>query len=470
MVKDRLPSTSVPRSGAPARVLLVDDSPEFLRETAAQLRPHFAVTVCSSPLRAVRQVRKQHADLLLTTLQMRELDGLEVIRRVRGEDARIPVIMVTAYGDENSAIEAMRLGANDYLNQPVEPGELIARVARALAAARAPEPGRTETRGPAVVTQDAQLQRILDLGTRAAATESRVLILGETGTGKELIARHIHAHSARRSKPFVEVNCAAIPAALIESELFGHERGAFTGATERRIGRFEEASGGTLFLDEIGELSRLLQAKLLRVLQTGEFSRVGGSRTMHSDARIIAATNRDLEKDTAAGRFRADLYYRLNVVTLQVPPLRERPADIPALVDHFNRRFTPPYGQPLTFDGPAMRRLAEYPWPGNVRELEHVIERLAVLSAGACVGAQDLPLHLATAVPAHEPGRPTQGQTFREAKQHFERDYFGRLLAEEGNNGAAGARRAGMDRAQFFRKIHALGLHQQKRMLSKKQQ
>jgi len=468
MSKARPPATLAPPSGPRARVLLVDDSPVFLRETAALLRPHFAVTVCSSPLRAVSQVRKQHADLLITTLQMRELDGLEVIRRVRGEDAKIPVIMVTAYGDENSAIEAMRLGANDYLNRPVEPGELIARVGRALVAARAPEPGQAATRGPTVVTQDAQLQHILDLSTKVATTDSRVLILGETGTGKELIARHIHAHSARRLQPFVEVNCAAIPAALIESELFGHERGAFTGATDRRIGRFEEASGGTLFLDEIGELSRLLQAKLLRVLQTGEFSRVGGSRTMHSDARIIAATNRDLEKDAGAGRFRADLYYRLNVVTLQVPPLRERPADIPALVDYFNHRFTPPGGQPLTFDSQAMRRLADYPWPGNVRELEHVIERLAVLSGGARVGAHDLPLHLATVAPAWERG--VAGLTFREARQRFERDYFGRLLAEEGNNGAAGARRAGMDRAQFFRKIRALGLHQQKRALSKRQQ
>jgi DNA-binding NtrC family response regulator len=441
-----------------AVILVVDDTSEFLRETSAALRPHFKVTTCSSPLRALRLAGKGRVDLVITTLVMRELDGFEVIRRLRGSGSTLPVIMITGRGNENSAVEAMRLGANDYLNRPVLEEELVARVRRALGAR---ERKQREQRGagvPMVVTRDPQMRQVLEMCERAAETDSRILILGETGTGKELIAKTIHALSTRRGSKLVEVNCAAIPANLLESELFGHEKGAFTGATERRIGRFEEARGGTLFLDEIGELSHPLQSKLLRVLQSGEFSRVGSSSVLHSDARIIAATNRDLEQESLSGRFRQDLYYRLNVITLSVPPLRERAGDIPELVDYFSRKFCVSGRSPLVFSLPVTRLLEAYHWPGNIRELEHLVERLSVLSNGRPVGTSDLPPHLRPAADSRPAAN--RGEGYHQALREFEIGYFRSLIQASGHNLAAAARAARMDRSQFFRKIKGLGLHE----------
>jgi DNA-binding NtrC family response regulator len=446
---------------APTRVLIVDDTAEFLRETSAALRPHFRISTCSSPLRALRMVAKGRADLLITTLVMRELDGFEVIRRVRGLGSDLPIIMVTGRGDENSAVEAMRVGANDYLNRPVQPDELVARVRRAILRPGRKAGGGRQSGVPVVVTQDSLMLQALDLCTRAARSDSRVLILGETGTGKELFAKTIHASSKRNGRPMVEVNCAAIPANLMESELFGHEKGAFTGATERRIGRFEDAGDGTLFLDEIGELNHGLQSKLLRVLQSGEFSRVGSPKVLHSGARIVAATNRDLEQESLAGRFRADLYYRLNVVAIPVPPLRERLGDVPVLVDFFNRKFSADSAKPLVFSDAVMTLLNEYHWPGNVRELEHLIERLVVLSVGEVVRVSDLPVYFrkaAASPPAPGEGRPS----YEDARKEFDLGYFGSLIRHAGGNHAAAARMAAMDRSQFFRKITALGLRERK--------
>jgi len=442
-----------------ANILVVDDQKVFLSETAALLRPHFHPTTCSSPLRAVRLVKRGGVDLVVTTLVMRELDGFEVIRRIRGAGLRLPIIMITGFGDENSVIEAMRLGADDYLDKPFEPQELISRIRRVLHTASPP----SSMGAPPIVTGDPQMRRVLHLAARVAGYDSRVLITGETGTGKELVAKSIHALSARRSEPFIEVNCAAIPASLIESELFGHERGAFTGATERRIGRFEEAGAGTIFLDEIGELGRGLQAKLLHVLQTGEFSRVGSSRTLKSTARVIAATNRDLMREVSAGRFRADLFYRLNVVALEVPPLRERVDDIPLLVDFFAGRLASRRRAPLRFGPEVLARLCRHPWPGNVRELEHLVERLSVLVDGVEVRLSDLPVHLRDGgADLGTGGLVPPG--YQEAFQAFERAYFQGLLAASGPNLAAAARQAGMDRSQFFRKVTALGLHQRTRV------
>ena len=444
----------------PLNVLLIDDKKEFLSETAAILRPHFRVTVSSSPLRAVRLVRRGGIDLVLTTLVMRELDGFEVIRRIRGAGMRLPIIMITGYGDENSAIEASRLGANDYLDKPVEPPELVARIRRALAPVDAAGPAGA----PSIVTTDPAMRRVLDLAARVSRYDSRVLITGETGTGKELVAKSIHLQSSRRDEPFIEVNCAAIPANLIESEFFGHERGAFTGATERRAGRFEEAGGGTIFLDEIGELGRGLQAKLLHVLQTGEFNRVGGSRVLRSSARVIAATNRDLFRDVSAGRFRADLFYRLNVVTLEIPPLRERAGDVPLLADFFASRLAGRGAPPLRFHPDALVLLQRHPWPGNVRELEHLVERLAVMQGGGEVRPGHLPPHFREVRPGLAAAdASTSALPYREALTSFERSYFQDVLAVAGGNLAAAARRAGMDRSHFFRKIQALGLHQRTR-------
>ncbi len=268
----------------------------------------------------------------------------------------------------------------------------------------------------------------------------------------------LHARSQRAREPFVDVNCAAIPPNLLESELFGHERGAFTGATERRVGRFEEAGEGTLFLDEIGELGITMQSKLLRVLQTGDFSRVGGSRNLRSQARVIAATNRDLSQEVQAGRFRADLYYRLNVVTLEVPPLRQRFGDIPILVRHFSRKFVQPGHEPLGFTSEAMQCLCAYGWPGNVRELEHLIERLSVLVTRGEVRLSDLPAHF-QGVSESAPVAPMPtNRPYHEALHEFQRTYFQNLIAASHGNLAAAARQAGMDRSQFFRKVQSLRL------------
>jgi hypothetical protein len=409
-------------------------------------------------LRAVRFVRRGGIDLVLTTLAMRELDGFEVFSRIRGAGLRLPIIMISGRGDEYSSIEAMRLGANDYLDKPVAAQELVARIRRGMEGAVAP--GRSGA--PSIVTSDPAMRRVLDLAARVAAYDSRVLITGETGTGKELVAQSIHALGPRREAPFIEVNCAAIPANLIESELFGHERGAFTGATERRIGRFEEAGAGTIFLDEIGELGRGLQAKLLHVLQTGEFSRVGNSRMLRSSARVIAATNRDLAREVSAGRFRADLFYRLNVVALEIPPLRERAGDIPLLAEFFAARLASRGRQPLRFSDEIIERMGRHPWPGNVRELEHLVERLTVMMGGGEVRPEDLPAAFreAGSGPAGVAGGALP---YREAVIAFERAYFQDIIAAAGSNLAAAARRAGMDRSHFFRKVMSLGLHKRTR-------
>lgn len=442
------------KSRPQSNVLIVDDVPDFLKETSAVLRPHFGVTVCSSPLRGLRLIKQGGIDLLITTLVMRELDGLEVIRRVRGSGSALPIIMVTGFGNENTAIEATRVGATDYLTKPVEPEELIARVRRALTYADVQE----EVDEPLVLSQDKTMLEVIEVCRRVARSPSRVLILGETGTGKELFARMLHARSQRVREPFVDVNCAAIPPNLLESELFGHERGAFTGATERRVGRFEEAGEGTLFLDEIGELGVAMQSKLLRVLQTGDFSRVGGSRNLRSQARVIAATNRDLSQEVQAGRFRADLYYRLNVVTLEVPPLRQRFGDIPILVRHFSRKFAQPGHGPIGFSHEVVQRLCAYGWPGNVRELEHLIERLSVLVTRGEVQLSDLPAHFQGITEAAPVAPTPTNRPYHEALREFQRAYFQNLIAAADGNLAAAARQAGMDRSQFFRKVRSLHL------------
>lgn len=366
--------------------------------------------------------------------------------------------MITGHGDENTSVEAIRLGVSDYLTAPVNPDELLGRIRRVLAGERTQQLEGAGPR-PKVVTRNAQMRALLNLASRAANSDSRVLILGETGTGKELIARVLHESSPRAGEPFVQVNCAAIPSELLESEFFGHERGSFTGATERRTGRFEEAHRGTLFLDEIGELNIALQSKLLRVLESGDFNRVGGSLPLHSDARVIAATNRDLEAEARAGRFRGDLFYRLNVVALPIPPLRDRPEDIPLLVDHFAERFAPPGTRPIQFPVEIMRTLGGYSWPGNVRELQHMVERISVLYPGRTVSPELLPAPLLAGTPREMPENWFDYRLpYKQALLDFQRRYFEKIISEAGGNLAEGARIADMDRSHFFRKAQKLGL------------
>ncbi len=446
------------------RVLVTDDVPENLRALARMLRPECDVSTCSSPKRAARIVRAGGIDLLVTTLVMRELDGFGLIRRLRGSDCQVPIIIVTGYGDDTSAIEATRLGVADYITKPFSDTELLKRTRRVLERSATPDPTSTPTANP-IITADPAMLELLQQCRRIAQFGSRVLIFGETGSGKELLARFLHDHSPRRDAPFVEVNCAAIPENLLESEFFGHERGSFTGATGRRIGRFEEAGDGTLFLDEIGETNFSLQAKLLRVLQTGSFSRVGQTGQQTSRARVIAATNRDLTEEARTGRFRSDLFYRLNVISVRLPPLRERPGDVILLARYFISRAIEEGARPITFSTEATKILTTYSWPGNIRELEHTVERLVVLFPGAHITGDQLTemSEKSAANPASSPQLP-----YREAMEDFERSYFSGLLTRTQGNLAAAARLAGMDRANFFRKAIQHGLHVQKSRSTRK--
>ena len=404
-------------------------------------------------------LRQQNFDLLITTLVMKELGGFELIRRLRGQGSRIPVVMITGYGNEKTAVEAVRLGVSDYLDKPVVPAELLARLAK-LMAPPVPANAQSDTPREGLISEDPAMKAIFDTVDAVARSDSRVLILGETGTGKQLIAQALHRLSPRRREPFVELNCAAIPENLLESELFGHDPGAFTGATGRRIGRFEEAGAGTLFLDEIGEMSYALQSKLLRVLQGGKFNRVGGSETLQSRARVIAATNRDLPKEVEAGRFRSDLFYRLHVISLTLPPLRKRPVDLPLLADHFIRRYRGERALPLSFAPDAVTRMQLYSWPGNVRELEHLVERFAVLHPRERIEVSDLPEKILRETQDSQPGvpKPLRG-TYQQAKTAFERHYVEETLRAACGNMAAAARIAALDRSRYFRLVQKHGLN-----------
>lgn len=428
------------------RLLFIDDIPEFLKEMKGVLSPEYRVTTTSSPLAGVEQAAGGRFDLIITTLVMAELDGFDVIRRIRGRGVSTPIIMITRHGTAQTAIEAIRLGACDYLTKPVAPEELLVRVRRSLEQGTSDDDA-FQTRNPATL-------ELLRLVRRVASSDARVLITGETGTGKELIARMLHQQSPRKEAPFVAVNCAAIPTELMESELFGHERGAFTGALKRRIGRFEEAGGGTLFLDEIGELGIAVQSKLLRVIQEGEFQRVGGEKLIRSSAKVIAATNRDLRMEVREGRFREDLYFRLNVVQLRIPPLRERREDIRFLGARFIRRFATSPKTSIGMGENAWKLMETYDWPGNVRELLHQIERLSVLHAGQEITPAHLPELRET-----PPSGLASGLPYSEALREFQRGYFRETLAASCGNLSQAARLAGMDRGQFHRMIVRLGLH-----------
>jgi DNA-binding NtrC family response regulator len=444
---------------AARRILVCDNIPEFCGEVRDILQTlDLEVVIELSPVRALERLAREDFGLLITTLIIPEMGGFEIVRRVRGAGNPVPILMITGYGSPKAAIEVIRLGASDYMEKPVQPEELKARVRKILRQQGPDETAKSRFKLADLVSQDPAMKAIFDMVEAVAISNSRVLILGETGTGKQLIARAIHACSPRRKEPFVEINCAAIPENLLESELFGHERGAFTGATAQRIGRFEEAGAGTIFLDEIGEMSPAVQAKLLRVLQDGKFNRVGGQRTLQSQARVIAATNRDLQQEAEAGRFRPDLFYRLHVISLTLPPLRQRPADIPLLCEHFLKRYSPHPRFKQGFTEEAMSVLQRYSWPGNVRELENTMERLAVLHPRSELGLDALPekiLQEAALRPA-EPAAFTG--SYREARARFERDYVATMLKAHHGNMAAAARAAGMDRSQFFRMVRRHGL------------
>ena len=396
----------------PGSILLADDEEKILKTLGRALRDDgHEVTTAANGREATRWLNDRAFDLLVIDFLMPDRTGLDVIRELAGstpEAERPAIVMMTAHGSIESAVEAMKLGASDYLQKPFEVDELLVLARRALEDQRA----RTGLRY-LLSERDAEFDHygiigrsrpIRDVITRAemvAESKSTILVTGETGTGKELVARAIHARSAQRNMPMIKVNCAAIPETLLESELFGHVRGAFTGAAFTKKGRFALADGGTIFLDEIGTIALSVQAKLLRVLQDREFEPLGAERTQRVDVRVIAATNRDLRQLVVEGKFLEDLFYRLNVIPIEMPPLRDRPEDIPLLVNHFVRRFAERTGKKIDgVDEKAMVELSGYGWPGNVRELENTIERAVVLSTGALLSSQSVWLMSATAAPA----------------------------------------------------------------------
>lgn len=390
--------TPVPPPADAVTVLVVDDEPsnvESLRKIFE--REGMRVLIADGPKNALEQVRTHRIQVVLTDLMMPGINGVELLRATKEVAPDTEVVLMTAYGTVETAVQAMREGAYDFVEKPLKRMTIVKTVRKAaerqslLAENRSLKEELKLLTAREIVGQSTALRHVLDVANQAAPSTATVLILGESGTGKELIARYIHSKSARASGPFVAVNCAAIPESILEAELFGHERGAFTGAVARREGRFAKAAGGTLLLDEIGELSPAVQVKILRVLQEGEYEPVGGN-TVKADVRIVAATNRDLIQEVEAGRFREDLYYRLNVIAVTAPALRSRREDIPLLVDHFLGVYCKKNGRArLDVSRDAMRKLMEYGWPGNVRELENVVERAAVLCRSDVLGIEDLP-------------------------------------------------------------------------------
>jgi two-component system, NtrC family, response regulator AtoC len=422
-------------------ILVVDDDPGVRESFRLILEDHYDVVDVPDGPSALDVVRTSPMDLVLLDIRLPGMDGIEVLERIKAIDDRAEVILVTAVKTVRTAVAAMKLGAFDYLTKPFEEDELLSLASRALerrtlereVALLRSELARTHDLDE-IVGEHPVMERLHGLIAQVARTSTTVLITGESGTGKELVARAIHRHGNRREGPFVAVNPAAIVESLIESELFGHERGAFTGAYQRKLGKFELAQSGTLFLDEIGTLRADLQAKLLRVLQEREIERVGGTRSIKIDVRVIAATNTNLKDAVSRGTFREDLYYRLNVVPIVVPPLRERAQDVPLLAEHFLRRDTRDFNKRIEGLSPeAVAALQAYRWPGNVRELENVIERCVVLADGPVIQLNDLPLDVLLPQQATRV-RAAEALPLNEATDQFERQIVLRVLERVGWN------------------------------------
>ncbi len=460
------------------RVLVVDDEQSLRKVLAATLqREGYEVTVCVDGEEAIAALERDGADVVVTDLVMPRMDGLTLLRKVIARHPDVPVIVVTAHGRIDSAVEAMKAGAFDFLAKPFDHEELKAIIAKAARQSdynqrnvvpEEPQEGAAR-RYTEIVGRGKQMQELQQVIAKVADAPSTVLIQGESGTGKELVATALHETSSRRDRPFIKINCAAIPRELVEAELFGFEKGAFTGAVQSKPGRFELADGGTLFLDEIGEIPMEMQVKLLRAVQESEFERVGGVKTTRVQVRLVAATSRDLVRETAAGRFREDLYYRLNVVPIHLPPLRERREDIPLLVEHFRQKYNARLRKSVEkIEDEALACLAAYAWPGNIRELENVLERTILFAEGPRIGVTDLPASLrkqpegapaAEAQPSAASGPPgplkeiVKGQV-----QAIERDLIVRGLEVTGGNVTRTAKLLKISRKSLQMKMKEFGL------------
>lgn len=467
--------------GGKQQILVVDDEANLRRVLSAQLsRDGYEVHTAEDGERATAFIREHHVDLVISDLRMPKMGGLELLRWTQTEEPRLPVMILTAHGTVDTAVEALKMGAVDYISKPFDQEEVRRLVRKALQVGRLahrdashpgarglPEGTRFGMIGASRAVRD--LYAVLD---RVAATPTTVLISGESGTGKELVAQALHEHSSRAGRPFIKVNCAAIPHALIESELFGYDKGAFTGAVGSKPGRFELAQGGTLFLDEIGEIPLEMQVKLLRVLQEGELERVGGLKTIRVDVRLIAATNRDLRRETAAGRFREDLFYRLNVVPIELPPLRDRIDDVPMLAAFFLEKFNARLGKAIQgIDEQALLRLSRYRWPGNIRELENFMERAVLFADGNRVTVRDLPPEALDGTAGAASEQEAKGddssrigdglkEQVRAAMSRIEREFIVRALEQTNGNVTHAARLLKISRKGLQLKMKELDLRE----------
>ena len=447
------------------RILIADDE-QGIRAVLGQLLEYEGYEVKSVPngVDAIKTYEAWHPHVTFLDVKMSGIDGLETLKRLRALDPNALVLMISGHGTIQTAVEATQLGAYDFLEKPLDTGRILVTLRNAMRHAKLEEEN-TRLRATieshyAIVGKSAEVRQLVERIERVGPTNTRVLITGENGTGKELVAHALHALSPRKDATFVEVNCAAIPSELIESELFGHLKGSFTGAIADRSGKFEQANGGTLFLDEIGDMSLSAQAKVLRVLEDGVVTRIGGAKPASVDVRVIAATNKDLAAEIAAGRFREDLYYRLNVVPIAVPALRARREDIPLLVAHFAQRLNEDGGMRRTFGEDALARLAERDWPGNVRELRNTVERLLILASGPRITAGDVDHLLGPRAGGGEPGIGALAscKTFEEFREMAERAFLLAKLREHDWNVSETARLLEMPRSNLYKKIERYGL------------
>jgi two-component system nitrogen regulation response regulator NtrX len=460
------------------RVLVIDDE-AAIRDSLRMILEYedYQFVGAASGQEALDVIRRDRPDIVLLDIKMPGMDGMEVLRKLRALDDGLPVVMISGHGNTATAVEAIRSGAIDFLDKPLSSERVIVTLRNVLRQSELSSENRDlkvamESKYE-LVGQSPALRNVLEAVTRAAPTNATVLLLGESGVGKELVARTIHRNSPRASQRFVQVNCAAIPEELIESELFGHEKGSFTGATEKQVGKFEQADRGTIFLDEVGDMSQKTQAKVLRVLQEQEVERLGSARTIKVDVRVIAATNKNLEEGIERGEFREDLFFRLNVIPIVVPPLRERREDIPRLVQHFAKRTADEHNlKPKRFDSSAMDALQRYRWRGNIRELRNTVERLLIMTPTEIVRVEDLPSEIRSGEsprPAPESDRPAGNSdspaagpgTLREFKDAAERAYLVQKLRENNWNISRTAELIDTPRSNLYKKLEQYGIKQE---------
>ena len=444
------------------RILVVDDEPLIRQSLSGVLEDEgYDVAAVESGEACLEEISRDRYDLVLLDIWLPGIDGLETLERIaeRPLTERPAVVMISGHGTIETAVKATKLGAFDFLEKPLTIDKVSVVVKNAIRQRRLElEVERLRDdygRAPKIIGESVPMKALRRQLALMAGTNGRVLIFGESGAGKELVARAIHAMSPRAREPFVDVNCAAIPEDLIESELFGHRKGSFPGATEDKIGKFQKADGGTLFLDEVGDMSLKTQAKVLRTLDEQKFEPVGADRAVQVDVRVIAATNKDLEKEMEQGNFREDLYYRLNVIPFYVPPLRDRIEDVPLLADHFLREFATAYGRrPKELTPAAYEALMSYRWPGNVRELRNLMERIVIMNPQTRIDARHIPLPLNRG--AARPPRPSA--SLQEVREAAEREYIMKKLEETGGNVSRAAELLGLERSNLYRKMKALGI------------